>query len=102
MAFVTACGKVEIPAGSAKLVEVGGKQIALFNLGGEVYALDNACTHVGGPLSQGTIDGEEIVCPLHGARFKIKDGSVTCPPAAADVVRYNVRVEGEDVQVEVG
>ena len=99
--FVTVAKKSEIGDQSAKCVEVEGKRIALFNLGGEFYAIDDACTHVGGSLSEGSIEGEEVQYPLHGARFKIKSGEVTCPPAANGVAKYNVRLTDEDVEVEL-
>lgn len=82
-------------------VEVGGKQLALFNLGGEIHALDNACTHVGGPLSQGRVEGDEVECPWHGSRFDIRTGEIKLFPAREDVATYNVRVTDNDVEVEL-
>ncbi len=83
------------------MIEVEGKELALFNLGGEFYAIDNTCTHAGGPLSEGLIENDEVECPWHGATFNIKTGKVLCPPAAAHVSSYNVRVMNEDVEIEV-
>lgn len=83
------------------LVEVEGNRIALFNLDGEVYALDDACTHVGGPLSEGPVEGEEVECPWHGSRFDIETGEVTSLPAKENVATYQVRVADDDVEVEV-
>ena len=99
--FVSVAKKSEIGDQSAKCVEVEGKRIALFNLGGEFYAIDDTCTHRGGSLSEGSIEGEEIQCPLHGAQFNIKSGEVTGPPAANGVTKYNVRLTGENVEIEV-
>jgi nitrite reductase/ring-hydroxylating ferredoxin subunit len=100
--FVKVAQKSDIADQSAKLVEVeGGKRIAVFNLGGSFYAIDDTCTHRGGPLSEGRIDGEEVVCPWHGAHFNIKTGAVCAPPATNGVSRYNVRVSGDDIEVEV-
>ena len=59
----------DIPAGQASMVEVDGKEIALFNVGGSFHAIDNTCTHVGGPLCEGEIAGNEVTCPWHGAMF---------------------------------
>ena len=100
-AFIKAAAVSEIPPGQAKCVEVQGLSIALFNAGGTFYAIDNSCTHVGGALSEGFVEGEEVGCPWHGARFNIKTGAVLSGPAAADVASYKVRVNGSDVEIEV-
>ena len=99
--FVKVAVRSEIPNGAGKSVEVEGRSIAIFNLDGTFYAIDGECTHVGGPLSEGTIDGEEIECPWHQGRFNIKTGAVVGPPPMEDVARYNVRLSGEDVEVEI-
>jgi 3-phenylpropionate/trans-cinnamate dioxygenase ferredoxin subunit len=85
----------------AKLVEVEGQKIALFRLDGAFYALSDTCTHRGGPLSEGTVEGAQVTCPLHGARFDIKTGAVLGAPAAREVRSYPVRVAGADVEIEV-
>src|SRR6266704_972298 len=87
--------------GEAKCVEVAGKKIALFNLEGTFYAMDDTCTHRGGPLSEGEVSGEEVTCPWHGAIYNIKTGAVLGPPAPRGVASYPVRVQGSDVEVEV-
>jgi 3-phenylpropionate/trans-cinnamate dioxygenase ferredoxin component len=99
--FVKVASKSEIADQSAKLVEIEGKRIALFHLGGEFYALDDTCPHAGGPLSEGSIEGEEVECPWHGSRFNIINGEVTGPPALDHVANYNVRVTDDDIEVEV-
>ena len=99
--FVKVATKSEIADQSAKCVEVEGKRIALFNLGGNFYAIDDTCTHKGGPLSEGSVEGEEIECPWHGAMFDVRTGEVVGPPAQRAVMRYGVRVTGTDVEVEV-
>jgi nitrite reductase/ring-hydroxylating ferredoxin subunit len=98
--FVKVASTNEIATGAAKQVEVNGKTIALFNLDGNYYAMDNTCTHRGGPLAEGYVEGEEVTCPWHGAQFNIKTGAVVGPPAAKGVAKYNVRVQGNDVEVE--
>jgi len=92
--------KKDLPAGSVIAVEVNGKEIALFNVDDKYYAIDNACTHVGGSLAEGSVDGNEVTCPLHGATFDITSGKVTGEPAEDDVKGYNVIVEGEDIKIE--
>ena len=99
--FVEVARKDEIPDQSAKCVEVEDKTIALFNLGGEFYAIDNTCTHDGGPLGEGDVIGEEVECPWHGAMFNIKSGEVTMDPAEEKVTKYNVRVKGEAIEIEI-
>lgn len=99
--FIKAAKKSEILERSAKCIDIEDKRIALFNLDGRFYAIDDTCTHSGGPLSEGTIEGEEVECPWHGARFNIKSGAVTNPPAFEDVIQYNVRVVEDDIEIEI-
>lgn len=91
----------EIPAGQGKLVEAGGKKIALFNVDGEFYAIDDTCTHRGGPLSQGSLDGTTVTCPWHGADFDVASGDVKGPPAPTGVACYKVQVDGNEVKLEI-
>lgn len=91
----------EIPPGGSKLVEVDMVRVALFNLKGEIYAIEDVCTHDGGPLVEGTIvDGCEVQCPRHGARFDIRTGAAVRFPAFEPTKTYAVRVEGQDVLME--
>ena len=99
--FVTVAKASDLKPGQGKAVEVNGKTIALFNADGTYYAMDDTCTHVGGPLSEGELDGPQVTCPLHGSIFNVTTGEVLGPPAARGVTRYNTRVEGDDVEVEV-
>ena len=91
----------DIPPNQGKLVEVQGKKIALFNLEGRYYAIDNTCTHRGGPLSEGELEGDEVTCPLHGAKFKVTSGEICGPPATKGVRNYKVRVSGSDIEIEL-
>jgi len=91
----------DLSPGQGKMVEAGGKKIALFNVDGTYYAIDDTCTHRGGPLSEGELAGNEVTCPWHGAVFDVTTGKVVGPPASKAVSRYNVRVSGESVEVEV-
>jgi nitrite reductase/ring-hydroxylating ferredoxin subunit len=91
----------EVLPGQAKLVEVNGTEIALFNLAGEVHAIDNNCTHVGGPLCEGEISGSEVICPWHGAAFDIRTGRAAGPPAIESLNRYNVRIADGNIEIEV-
>jgi 3-phenylpropionate/trans-cinnamate dioxygenase ferredoxin subunit len=91
----------DIAPGEAKLVEADGREIALFNCDGEYFALDNDCTHIGGPLCEGEITGDRVVCPWHGAEFSIRTGEVFGPPADENVNSYRVRVEGGRILIEI-
>jgi 3-phenylpropionate/trans-cinnamate dioxygenase ferredoxin subunit len=91
----------EIAPGEGKLVEADGKEIALFNCDGEYYAIDNDCTHVGGPLCEGELDGDTVTCPWHGAEFNIRTGEVLAPPAEENVNSYKVHVEGDVIKIEI-
>jgi 3-phenylpropionate/trans-cinnamate dioxygenase ferredoxin component len=91
----------EIPVGGRKLVEVEGISIALFNLDGEFYAIEDMCTHDGGPLVEGVLlNGHEVMCPRHGARFDIRTGAALSFPAFEPTTSYAVQVNGNDVLLE--
>jgi 3-phenylpropionate/trans-cinnamate dioxygenase ferredoxin subunit len=89
----------EIPPERVAVYQVGDHEVAVCNVGGQFYAIDDLCTHDGGSLDQGELDGEEIECPRHGARFDVKTGAVTQLPAFEPVETHDVRVEGENIQV---
>ena len=92
--FVKVANLREIPPGGSKLVEVDIVRVALFNLDGEIYAIEDVCTHDGGPLVEGTVvDGCQVQCPRHGARFDIRTGAAVRFPAFEPTETYLVRVE---------
>ena len=91
----------EIPPGGKKLVEVDGRPIAVFNVGGSFYAIDDVCTHDGGPLAEGDLIGDQIRCPRHGARFDLRTGKALCLPAVEPVPTHNVELRGEDIHVSL-
>jgi NAD(P)H-dependent nitrite reductase small subunit len=99
--FVTVAKTHELAPDRGKLVQVNHQRIALFNVGGHYYAIDDMCPHRGGPLSAGELQGATVVCPWHEAAFDLATGAVTRPPAAAGVATYEVRVEGEDIAIAV-
>ena len=90
-----------VSSGKSKLVMAEGRRIALFNDAGMLCALDDVCTHVGGPLSEGLCEGGVVTCPWHGAQFRIRDGLVLGPPARRNVRTYPVRVVDGTVEVEL-
>jgi len=99
--FVKVAKTGDVALGRGKMVEVSGKKIAIFNVDGKYYAIDNACTHRGGPLAEGGLDGKEVTCPWHGSVFDVTTGEVLGPPAPKPVSRYELRVSGKDIEVEV-
>ena len=101
MAFAKVATVQELPLGKAKQVTVGGRKVALFNVAGTFYAIDDTCPHRGAPLSEGDVKGHEVTCPWHGARFDVTNGSHLCLPAPRGVPSYKVQVVGDEVQVEV-
>lgn len=90
------------PPGTCKVVPTEDMPIAVFNVSGQFYATDNICTHEYAELSDGQIEGEEIVCPWHGARFSVITGKVTSPPAYEDLKTFPVQIADGMVQVDVG
>ena len=93
-------GKVsDYPTGSMKLVEVAGKQILLVNVDGKIYAIANTCTHRGGPLNEGTLEGKVVACPWHGGKFEVTTGKVLNPPPKTDEPAYQVKIQGNDVMI---
>ncbi len=91
----------ELEPGEGKTIEVEGVSLALFNVDGTYFAIANACTHVGGPLGEGALIGEQVTCPLHGAQFDVTCGKVLSGPARGDAKSYPVSLEGNDVLVEL-
>jgi len=91
----------ELPPGSRRVVDADGLQVAVFNLNGEFHAIEDVCTHDGGDLASGNLDGDTIACPRHGAKFCIRTGAVLSPPAYEDVNTFPVRVADGRVEIEI-
>jgi nitrite reductase/ring-hydroxylating ferredoxin subunit len=99
--WTTVAKRSAISPGDMLGVTLGEREIALYNIDGEIYATDNLCTHAYALLSQGWLDGEVIECPLHGGRFEVKTGKGLGPPINDDLKTYAVRVVGDDVQIRL-
>jgi 3-phenylpropionate/trans-cinnamate dioxygenase ferredoxin subunit len=97
--FVKVASAGELRPGGKKLAEVDGRAIAIFNVDGKFYAIDDVCTHDGGPLAEGQLIGCEIMCPRHGARFDVRTGKALCMPAVEPVAAHATEVRGDDVYV---
>jgi Ferredoxin subunits of nitrite reductase and ring-hydroxylating dioxygenases len=89
----------ELKPGTWRVVDIDDVMIAVFNIDGKYYAIEDVCTHDGGILTGGEVEDSEIICPRHGARFCIKTGEALTPPAYEPVSTFPVRVEGDMVQV---
>ena len=99
--FVKVCSVTDVKTNSVKRFSVSGKEIALFNLNGKFFAIAAHCTHAEGPLDEGSVEGNEVECPWHGARFDITTGKATSPPASNDIQKYEVKLEGSDVMIKL-
>ena len=91
----------DVPPGTCRQVDAGGRAVAVFNVGGTIYAIGGTCTHRGGPLGEGELDDTVVTCPLHGAQFDVTTGQVVGPPAEQSVPAYRVVVDGGDITVDV-
>ena len=87
----------ELLPGEYKVVTTDGVQIAVFNLDGEIYAIEDVCTHDGGELTGGLVEGAQIECPRHGARFDIRTGEVLCAPAYEPIATFPIKVQDGSV-----
>jgi nitrite reductase/ring-hydroxylating ferredoxin subunit len=98
--FVKLAEVTEPAPGQMKMVERAEDQVLLVaNLDGGIYACDNTCTHAGAPLSEGSLEGELVECPLHGSVFNVTNGEVVGPPAEDELRVFQVRVDGQDILV---
>lgn len=97
--FHTACAVSDVAPGSGLQVAVGGKELAVFNVGGAFYAIDNTCPHRGGPLAEGEVEGCAVTCPWHAWTFDLKTGESLTDDLT--VARYETRVEGGSVLVGI-
>jgi 3-phenylpropionate/trans-cinnamate dioxygenase ferredoxin subunit len=98
--FVEVAPLAELPVGERLFLELDGQPIVLLNVGGKIFALDDLCTHDDGPIGEGEVDGDQIICPRHGARFNLRDGKAVGLPAVVDIRWYPVRIT--DGMIEIG
>lgn len=87
------------PSGERTVIDLEDTRVIVFNLDGDIFAIEDACSHDSGELSSGKLEGDEIICPRHGARFCIRNGHVTKPPAFEDIATFPVRVEHGVIQI---
>ncbi|MDE1851150.1 MAG: non-heme iron oxygenase ferredoxin subunit [Candidatus Micrarchaeota archaeon] len=95
-------GKVsDFAEGSGKMVAVDGKAVAVFNIDGKLFAVDELCTHAHGPLHEGSVENYAVECPWHGSRFDLKSGRVVQGPARNPVSTYKVVIKGQEVFLDI-
>ena len=98
--FVEIAPVSELPAGERLFVTIEDKSIVIFNIAGNLYAIADVCSHDNGPLGDGELEGDEVICPRHGARFDIRTGKTMGLPAVVDIPAYPVRVR--EGMIEIG
>ena len=97
MKWIRVCARNELLPGEHTIVYDGDVAIAVFNIDGALYAVEDVCTHDGGDLATGDLHGYEIECPRHGARFDVRTGAVLCPPAYEPIAKFPVRIEDDTI-----
>ncbi len=99
--FIRVCRASDIAEGDRKVFELDGRFVAVFHAADGFYALDDCCTHDGGPLGEGKLEGFTVTCPRHGATFDIRDGRALSMPAVSPTASHPVKVEGGEVLVQL-
>ena len=99
--WLDAAALADVPEGDVMAVRVAGKEIALYEVGGEVFATDNICTHGHARLSDGFLEGREIECPLHQGKFDVCSGQALCAPLTENIKTYAVRIENMRVMLKL-
>ena len=97
MRWIRVCALPELLPGEHRVVWDGDVAIAVFNIDGDLYAVEDVCTHDGGDLATGDLHGYEIECPRHGARFDVRTGAVLCPPAYEPIAKFPVKIESDTI-----
>ena len=100
--FVRVAGVSDVAAGEMLIVQVDGDDIVLANVDGEIYAFGGECTHRGGPLGEGLLEGDEVECPFHQGRFNVKTGEAVQEPPTEPIPTYQVQLGGDDIMVAKG
>jgi nitrite reductase/ring-hydroxylating ferredoxin subunit len=101
MAFIKVATVQEVPVGKSRQATINKRTLAVFNVAGTFHVIDDTCPHRGAPLWEGELQGLEVTCPWHGARFDLGSGAPLCPPARNGVAVYKVQVVGEEIQVDL-
>ncbi len=99
--FYNIAAESELPPGDRLFLEIGDEAVVVFNIAGQYLAIGDVCTHDGGPLGDGELEGFQIACPRHGARFDVRNGKVLTLPAVSDAPSYPVRVVDGNIEIGV-
>ncbi|MBV9862674.1 MAG: non-heme iron oxygenase ferredoxin subunit [Alphaproteobacteria bacterium] len=99
--WVNAGPRHDLAEGEVRGLEIGGREIAIYDIDGTLYATDDVCTHAYARLSDGWLDKGEIECPLHAGRFDVRTGKALCPPVTDDIKTYPVRLVGDEIQIKL-
>jgi 3-phenylpropionate/trans-cinnamate dioxygenase ferredoxin subunit len=97
--WIDVCAEDALAESENIRVDVDGTEVAIFKIDGQFFAIEDVCTHDGAEIASGELDGDEIICPRHGARFCVKTGAVKCAPAYEDVDTFPVQIENGRLQV---
>ena len=98
--FVKVADTKDIQPSQMKEVQIDGENICVVNIEGKYYAINSICTHEGGPLADGTLEGFEVECPWHGSKFDVRTGEVMSPPASEPEQTYQVKVDGNSILIK--
>jgi nitrite reductase (NADH) small subunit len=101
MAFLRVSNKAEVPAGTIREFALDGKVVAIANVAGKLFAINNVCLHRGGPLGEGELNGQVVTCPWHGWQYDVTNGKLTTNPAVG-VQTYALEIRGDDIFVDIG
>ena len=101
MGFMVIANTTDIPNGHMKAFNAGSKDIMITNIDGQYYALNRKCTHFGGDLSKGRLEGKVVTCPRHGAKFDVTSGKCVGGPAKKDEPAYEVKVDGTKILIDI-
>src|SRR5687767_5125104 len=99
--FIRVADTKDIPISQMKEVQVDGESVCIADVDGKYYAISNICTHEGGPLADGTLNGYEVECPWHNSKFDVRTGEVISPPANEPEPIYEVKIEGNDILIKL-
>ncbi|MGE0559039.1 MAG: non-heme iron oxygenase ferredoxin subunit [Burkholderiales bacterium] len=97
--WVSVAAVGELAPGACRVADVDGVAVAVFNIGGEYFAIEDVCTHDGGELASGVLEGDQVICPRHGARFCVRTGEALSAPAYEPAAKLPVRIDNGMVQV---
>jgi nitrite reductase/ring-hydroxylating ferredoxin subunit len=100
--FVRVASLADVPPGEMLTVRLDGEPMVLANVDGQIFAFGGECTHRGGPLGEGTLEADVVICPWHSGEFNVRTGQVVSPPPESPLATYQVRIEGSDIKVAKG